>query len=57
MKQNNAPFAFYFLLIILFTFHVDVMAQPNDSWKAGSAYQLHGQSNTVYCFIEIADNP
>ena len=33
------------------------MAQPNDSWKAGSAYQLHGQSNTVYCFIEIADNP
>ena len=57
MKKNRASFTSYFFLLILFTFQVNGIAQPNDSWKAGSAYQLFGQSNTVYCFIETADNP
>ncbi len=46
---------FLVFICIFFGFSGPLSAQPNDSWKAGSAYQLSGQSQTVYCFIETAD--
>ncbi len=57
MNQKKCFLAGYFFLLSLFGFQLDVHSQPKDDWQAGSAYQLWGNTSTLYCFIETADNP
>lgn len=47
---------FLILNLVFFVLVNYLSAQPNDNWKAGSAFQLSGLSHTVYCFIETDES-
>lgn len=46
------------LSLVALTFWASTsFAQPNDRWQAGSACQLKGEIQSLYCFVETEDSP
>lgn len=56
MGKSFHYFRELFLVYLLFWFSVAI-SQPNDRWLAGSAFELKGQVQTLYCFIETPTDP